>query len=124
MVNWLIKRFGIAVSVAVVVLSLSASAALAGEVTGSGKNIDQNQGKSWCSFSGLNDRLEGEGPTNTQAQSYGQDVAAGLAIRTPPTPGSFATRTTLRCLRIRTGSTERLLIGPDVSSGPILLTGR
>ena len=38
MVNRLIKRFGVAVSVAVVVLSLSASAALAGEVTGSGKN--------------------------------------------------------------------------------------
>lgn len=89
MVNRLIKRFGIAVSVAVVVLSLSASAALGGEVTGSGKNIDQNQGKSWCSFSGLNDRLEGEGPTNTQAQSYGQDVAAGLADPHVANPGFF-----------------------------------
>ena len=74
-----IRRVAIAISTAAVVLSLTASAALAGEVTGSGKNIDQNQGKSWCSFSGLNDRLEGEGPTDTQAQSYGQDVAAGEA---------------------------------------------
>ena len=71
-------RFGLAVSVAAVVLSLTAGAAFAGEVTGSGKNIDQNQGRSWCSFSGLNDKLEGEGPTGPQAQSYGQDVKLGL----------------------------------------------
>ena len=89
MVHRLIKRFGVAVSVAVIVLSLGASAALAGEVTGSGKNIDQNQGKSWCSFSGLNDRLEGEGPTDTQAQSYGQDVAAGGADPHIANPGFF-----------------------------------
>ena len=36
-------------------VSVGANAALAGEVTGSGRNVDQNQGKSWCSFSGLND---------------------------------------------------------------------
>ena len=36
---------------------MAAGPALAGEVTGSGKNFDQNQGKSWCSFSGLNDDL-------------------------------------------------------------------
>ena len=83
------SRFGLAVSVAAVVLSLSAGAVFAGEVTGSGKNIDQNQGKSWCSFSGLNDRLEGEGPTDTQAQSYGQDVAAGGADPHVANPGLF-----------------------------------
>jgi hypothetical protein len=82
-------RFAMAVSVAAVVLSLSAGAALAGEITGSGKNIDQNQGRSWCSFSGLNDRIEGEGPTDTQAQSYGQDVAAGLANPHEANPGFF-----------------------------------
>ena len=84
-----IRRVAIAISTAAVVLSLTASAALAGEVTGSGKNIDQNQGKSWCSFSGLNDRLAGEGPTDTQAQSYGQDVAAGIADPHEGNPGFF-----------------------------------
>ena len=89
MVRRFTKRFGLAVSVAAVVLSLSAGAVFAGEVTGSGKNIDQNQGKSWCSFSGLNDRLEGEGPTDTQAQSYGQDVKAGGADPHVANPGLF-----------------------------------
>ena len=84
-----LRRFAIAISTAAVVLSLTASLAMAGEVTGSGKNIDQNQGKSWCSFSGLNDRLEGEGPTDTQAQSYGQDVAAGNADPHQANPGFF-----------------------------------
>ena len=83
------RRLGLAVSVAGLVLSLSAGAVLAGEVTGSGKNIDQNQGKSWCSFSGLNDRLEGEGPTDTQAQSYGQDVKGGTADPHVANPGFF-----------------------------------
>ncbi len=51
-----LRRFAIAISTAAVVLSLTTSLAMAGEVTGSGKNERQNQGKSWCSFSGLNDR--------------------------------------------------------------------
>jgi hypothetical protein len=89
MVRRFMTRFGLAVSVAAVVLSLSAGAVFAGEVTGSGKNIDQNQGKSWCSFSGLNDRTEGEGPTDTQAQSYGQDVKAGGADPHVANPGFF-----------------------------------
>ena len=82
-----LRKFAIAISTAAVVLSLTASLAMAGEVTGSGKRENQNQGKSWCSFSGLNDRLEGEGPTDTQAQSYGQDVAAGLADPHEANPG-------------------------------------
>ena len=84
-----IRRVAIAIATAAVVLSLTASAALAGEVTGSGKNIDQNQGKSWCSFSGLNDRLPDEGPTDTQAQSYGQDVAARQIDPHEANPGFF-----------------------------------
>jgi hypothetical protein len=84
-----IRRFGIAVTTAVVALSLGAGAAFAGEVTGSGRNIDQNQGKSWCSFSGLNDRLPGEGPTDTQSQSYGQDVAAGIEDPHVANPGLY-----------------------------------
>ena len=84
-----LRRFALAISSAAVVLSLSASLAMAGEVTGSGKNIDQNQGKSWCSFSGLNDKLEGEGPTGPQAQSYGQDVKLGEADPHAANPGFF-----------------------------------
>ena len=78
------RAFGLAVSVTAVVLILGANAVLAGEVTGSGKNVDQNQGVSWCSFSGLNDDpgapLDGSGPNGPggQAQSYGQDVKLGL----------------------------------------------
>jgi hypothetical protein len=82
-----LRRVGAGLSIAAVVLSLTASAALAGEVTGSGKNIDQNQGKSWCSFSGLNDNLEGEGQTTTNAQSYGQDVRLGEADPHALNPG-------------------------------------
>ena len=82
-------RIGMALSVTAIALSLTAGAAMAGEVTGSGKNIDQNQGKSWCSFSGLNDRIEGQGPTDTQAQSYGQDVRAGDADPHVANPGFF-----------------------------------
>jgi hypothetical protein len=70
--------------------------ALAGEVTGSGKNSDQNQGMSWCSFSGLNDdpdapisndfSIAPNGPGGT-SQSYGQDVRYGLAA--PQEQGMF-----------------------------------
>jgi hypothetical protein len=83
------KRMLVVVACAVAALALGASGAFAGEVTGSGKREDQNQGKSWCSFSGLNDRLEGEGPTDTQAQSYGQDVKAGNADPHVANPGLF-----------------------------------
>jgi len=89
MVRRTMSRFATGLAVAAVVLSLTASSVLAGEVTGSGKREDQNQGRSWCSFSGLNDRLEGEGPTDTQAQSYGQDVAAGDADPRVANPGFF-----------------------------------
>ena len=84
-----LRRFALAISMAAVVLSLTASLAMAGEVTGSGKRENQNQGKSWCSFSGLNDKLEGEGPTGPQAQSYGQDVKLGEADPHVANPGFF-----------------------------------
>ena len=79
------ERLALAAGAAVLVLGLTASAALAGEVTGSGANDHQNQGVSWCSFSGLNDDpnapLDGSGPNGPggQAQSFGQDVRLGLA---------------------------------------------
>ncbi len=76
------KKRLLAVAVcAAAVMGVGANAALAGEVTGSGTNEDQNQGKSWCSFSGLNDEpdrpLDGFNPGG-QSQSYGQEVKLGL----------------------------------------------
>lgn len=87
------KKRLLAIAVCTVVfLALFASTALAGEVTGSGANEKQNQGVSWCSFSGLNDDPEASteepigpnGPGGT-SQSYGQDVRLGLA----DPPGGF-----------------------------------
>jgi hypothetical protein len=71
------------------VVALSATSAMAGEVTGSGKKQDQNQGRSWCSFSGLNDRLAGEGPVEPRAQSYGIEVKLGISNPHEATPGFF-----------------------------------
>jgi hypothetical protein len=82
------KRVFLAAAAGAAVAGLSAGPALAGEVTGSGKNEEQNQGKSWCSFSGLNDDptapIAPAGPDNPNgpggtSQSYGQDVRNGLA---------------------------------------------
>jgi hypothetical protein len=70
---------------AAAVAVLSAGPAWAGEVTGSGKKADQNQGRSWCSFSGLNDDpgapLDGSGPNGPggKSQSFGQENKLGLA---------------------------------------------
>lgn len=78
----------LAIAVCLAIAAVVAVPALAGEVTGSGKNEQQNQGKSWCSFSGLNDDptapIAPPGPDNPngpggQSQSYGQDVRNGLA---------------------------------------------
>ena len=41
-----LRRFALAFSTAAVVLGLTASLAMAGEVTGSGANVDQNQAAS------------------------------------------------------------------------------
>jgi hypothetical protein len=72
---------------------LSAGPALAGEVTGSGKTEDQNQGKSWCSFSGLNDDpgapLNGPNGPGGQSQSYGQELRLGLQDPHLGNPGTF-----------------------------------
>jgi hypothetical protein len=85
------KRLFIAAACAVFML-VGASAAFAGEVTGSGKKVDQNQGVSWCSFSGLNDDpgapLDGgpNGPGGT-SQSFGQEVRLGVTSPHEITPG-------------------------------------
>lgn len=77
---------------AVGALGFGVNAALAGEVTGSGKNEDQNQGVSWCSFSGLNDDPTGSDPANGpggQSQSYGQELKLGLVDPHEANPGFF-----------------------------------
>ena len=72
---------------------LGAGPALAGEVTGSGKKEDQNQGKSWCSFSGLNDDptapLDGPNGPGGKSQSFGQENKLGIADPHEGNPGTF-----------------------------------
>jgi hypothetical protein len=72
-------RLGAAISVAAVSVSLSASLALAGEVIGPPGSVghpgtvkDTSHANSICSFSGLNDYVNG--PTDFHVQSFGQDV--------------------------------------------------
>lgn len=78
---------------AVAIAGASAGAAFAGEVTGSGANEDQNQGMSWCSFSGLNDDpdapLDGPNGPGGTSQSYGQEVRLGLQDPHEGNPGTF-----------------------------------
>ena len=77
----------------VAVAILGAGPAFAGEVTGSGKKENQNQGKSWCSFSGLNDQpdapIDGpEGPGG-RSQSFGQENKLGIVDPHVINPGTF-----------------------------------
>jgi|SRR5919112_1427125 hypothetical protein len=85
-----IKRLLALAACIVAVASVSAGAALAGEVKGppsattrTQEEVDANataapaHSNSICSFSGLNDMIEGEGPTDFHVQSPGQDVRAG-----------------------------------------------
>ena len=67
------SRLGIALSTAALLGSLSVGSVLAGEVTGSGKEtpIKSYRAHSICSFSGLNDKIAGEGPTNTRVRNWG-----------------------------------------------------
>lgn len=88
----MIKRSLAAIAVCAAFASLSAGSAWAGEVTGSGAKVDQNQGKSWCSFSGLNDDPTGSDPDNGPggtSQSYGQENKLGLVDPHEANPGLF-----------------------------------
>ena len=83
----------LAAAVCAAAVAVSAAPAVAGEVTGSGKKADQNQGRSWCSFSGLNDDPNAStvppiGPNGPggKSQSYGQENRLGL---NPVSPGIF-----------------------------------
>jgi hypothetical protein len=92
------KIFAAAFS-AVILAGLGASAASAGEVKGppgtglrTQEQVDAirtaapSHSNSICSYSGLNDLIEGQGPTDFQVQSPGQDVRNGGA---PGLPGQF-----------------------------------
>jgi hypothetical protein len=87
------KRVLAAAVCVVALMALSANVAFAGEVTGSGANENQNQGRSWCSFSGLNDDpnapLDGSGPNGPggKSQSFGQENKLGLADPHEGNPG-------------------------------------
>jgi len=94
------KRSLAAIAVCAAALAtLSAGPAMAGEITGNGEKENQNQGKSWCSFSGHNDfpdaPLDGsfaEGPGG-QSQSFGQENRLGLADPHEGNPGLFCNPT-------------------------------
>lgn len=87
------KKSFLAAAVAAAVAGFSAAPALAGEVTGSGANENQNQGKSWCSFSGLNDDptapLDGPNGPGGRSQSFGQENRLGLRDPHLENPGTF-----------------------------------
>ena len=68
------KRLKMMLAATATVIGLGAAPALAGEVTGTGEQVDAN-GRSICKFSGQND---GEDPPG-RVQTYGQDVRAGQA---------------------------------------------
>jgi hypothetical protein len=77
--------------------ALGAAPAFAGEVTPSGANSNQNQGVSWCSFSGANDdptapippdEIGPNGPGG-HSQSYGQENRLGLQDPPNGNPGTF-----------------------------------
>jgi hypothetical protein len=90
------KRSFLAVAVCAAVAGFSATPVLAGEVTGSGIQEDQNQGRSWCSFSGLNDDPGastvppiGDNGPGGKSQSYGQENRLGLQDPPVGNPGTF-----------------------------------
>lgn len=87
------KAFAVAMC-ATVLTGLGAGAALAGEVKGPPSSTTRTQeqvdairtaapehSNSICSYSGLNDMIVGQGPTDFHVQSPGQDVRTGA---TPP----------------------------------------
>ncbi len=69
-------RLARALGAATILIGLTAGAVAAGEVTGTGEAtpIADYRASSICSFSGLNDRVQGEGPTEPRVQSFGQVV--------------------------------------------------
>ena len=83
------RRFAAVAACVAAIATVGASGAYAGEITGNGNKEDQNQGRSWCSFSGQNDQVVGEGPVGPRSQSFGQDVKSGDADPHEGNPGFF-----------------------------------
>ena len=69
--GWSMSKVAIAAFASLMLVS--STPAFAGEVTGSGKDIDIN-GRSECAFSGLNDNDGDPRDPGGRAQSYGQNV--------------------------------------------------
>lgn len=69
-------RFAASLSVAALALSLTGGAVFAGEITGNGKSLKQDDGslhgRSLCAFSGQNDEFHELGPEYPRVQSWGQ----------------------------------------------------
>lgn len=67
------RRILLAFGAATLLVAASAGSVLGGEVTGNGKPtpIKTYRANSICAFSGLNDRVAGEGPTGTRVQNWG-----------------------------------------------------
>jgi hypothetical protein len=92
-----VKKSMLTLAVCGALAALGPAPALAGEVTGSGAKVDQNQGKSWCSFSGLNDDPTAPIPPDPigpngpggHSQSYGQENRLGLQDPPAGNPGTF-----------------------------------
>jgi hypothetical protein len=61
----------VAATVTLLVAALGAGSAFAGEVTGTGKSLEPLHANSICAYSGLNDRVAGEGPVDERVQSFG-----------------------------------------------------
>ncbi len=82
----MVRRLFRAACAAGLIASVSAGSVMAGEITGSGEAVP-TQGASWCRFSGLNDKIPGQGPVEPQAQSYGIEVMLGLVPQPSVTKG-------------------------------------
>jgi hypothetical protein len=80
-------RLAVAVSVAAVAMTVGAGAAFAGEVTGTGRSLEPLHANSICAYSGLNDKVAGEGDLTSRVQSYGQ-VVRGLQGALKGIPGT------------------------------------
>lgn len=70
-------RMASALAAACLIAGIGSSVVFAGEITGRGDPVP-TQGKSWCRFSGLNDKVPGEGPVEPQAQAFGIEVREGV----------------------------------------------
>ena len=89
------RVLGVAISTTAVVVA-TAGAASAGEITGNGKwiNNDQPHGNSICAYSGQNDAFhypsyaDFPGDELNRVQSYGQLVSSGISVPAFEQPGS------------------------------------